>query len=204
MPCRDNFTQSTDLTCRLHSRILQLAKNTRSNRVCAPASEMAVFGLARQVWEHKRQRSVYACQHRVRKLSWPPQNVPPVGDLSPSKDIYPRSVLRLKWYEPAHAQQIVRCCSELEQPVHSPQSGTLLPGRVVPASSNQRMLGSPWLRTSIPERGLTWNQLAARMGVSVATLAHLSVGGRTSFPQVMRILIWLERSAAEFTRLTDR
>jgi hypothetical protein len=54
------------------------------------------------------------------------------------------------------------------------------------------------------ERGLTWNQIASYIGVSVSSLAHLSAGGRTSFPKVMRILSWLDSRAADFTRLTDR
>lgn len=54
------------------------------------------------------------------------------------------------------------------------------------------------------ERGLTWNQIAGEIGVGVSSLAHLSAGGRTSFPQVMRILSWLESPAANFTRLADQ
>jgi hypothetical protein len=54
------------------------------------------------------------------------------------------------------------------------------------------------------ERGLTWKEIASEIGVGVSSLAHLSAGGRTSFPQVMRILSWLESPATEFTRLTDQ
>jgi hypothetical protein len=49
-------------------------------------------------------------------------------------------------------------------------------------------------------RGLTWQQAADEIGVGTLTLTHLSKGGRTGFPHVMRITGWLGRPAAEFTR----
>jgi len=51
------------------------------------------------------------------------------------------------------------------------------------------------------ESNMTWQDAASQIGVAAASLQHLSKGGRTSFPQVMRILRWLGRSAAEFTRV---
>lgn len=53
------------------------------------------------------------------------------------------------------------------------------------------------------ERKLTWNEAARQIGVAAGSLQHLSKGGRTSFPQVMRILQWLGRTAAEFTRIAE-
>jgi hypothetical protein len=51
------------------------------------------------------------------------------------------------------------------------------------------------------ESNMTWQDAASQIGVAAASLQHLSKGGRTSFPQVMRILRWLGRSAGEFTRV---
>lgn len=53
-------------------------------------------------------------------------------------------------------------------------------------------------------RGFTWTQVAVEIGVSASALQHLAKGGRTSFPQVMRITAWLERPAADFTMASDR
>jgi len=56
------------------------------------------------------------------------------------------------------------------------------------------------------ERGLTWKQVAAEIGgrMTVSTLTHLAKGGRTGFPDVMRITRWLGRSVASLTRVTSR
>lgn len=51
------------------------------------------------------------------------------------------------------------------------------------------------------KKGITWQRIAAEIGLSPATLTHLSAGGRTSFPQVMRIVMYLDRPAASFTRI---
>jgi hypothetical protein len=53
-------------------------------------------------------------------------------------------------------------------------------------------------------RGITWKQVAQEIGgLNPASLTGLSKGGRTWFPQVMRIFAWLGRSAASFTRASD-
>jgi hypothetical protein len=53
-------------------------------------------------------------------------------------------------------------------------------------------------------RGMTWKQVAHEIGgVSPAGLTRLSKGGRTAFPDVMRIVRWLGRPAASFTRLSN-
>jgi hypothetical protein len=49
-------------------------------------------------------------------------------------------------------------------------------------------------------RGLTWQQVGREIGLSPATLTHLSKGGRTGFPDVMRITRWLGQPVAQFTR----
>lgn len=51
---------------------------------------------------------------------------------------------------------------------------------------------------------LTWAGLAREVGgFTPGMLAHLSKGPRTAFPQVMRLVQWLEQPAASFTRLAD-
>jgi predicted PurR-regulated permease PerM len=48
------------------------------------------------------------------------------------------------------------------------------------------------LDTQRIERGLTWRQVANEVeGISVSSLTRLRMGGRTSFPQVMRMVGWL-------------
>lgn len=52
-------------------------------------------------------------------------------------------------------------------------------------------------------KGLTWTEVAQRIGgLKPASLTRLSKGGRTSFPQVMRIVAWLGRPALTFTRIS--
>lgn len=55
------------------------------------------------------------------------------------------------------------------------------------------------------ERGMTWEEVADDVGgCKPAQLKHLSEGGRTWFPLVMRIVRWLGRTAASFTRISLR
>lgn len=54
------------------------------------------------------------------------------------------------------------------------------------------------------QRQMTWAAVAAELGLGAASLTRLALGGRTSFPQVMRITAWLGRAAAEFTRASNR
>jgi hypothetical protein len=53
------------------------------------------------------------------------------------------------------------------------------------------------------EKKMTWAQVAKELRLGVSTLTYLSNGGRTGFPQVMRIVRWLGRPAAHFTRASD-
>ncbi|HKS95777.1 MAG TPA: hypothetical protein VJV74_06530 [Terriglobia bacterium] len=53
------------------------------------------------------------------------------------------------------------------------------------------------------ERRMTWTQVARQVGLGVSSLTHLSKGGRTGFPAVMRMVRWLSRPAAQFTRASD-
>lgn len=53
------------------------------------------------------------------------------------------------------------------------------------------------------ERALSWTQVSGETGLSVSQLGHLAKGGRTAFPQVMRLVRWLERPAADFIRAAD-
>jgi hypothetical protein len=52
-------------------------------------------------------------------------------------------------------------------------------------------------------RQLTWAQVATEVGLGVSSLTHLSRGGRTAFPQVMRIVRWLATPATHFTRTSN-
>ena len=55
------------------------------------------------------------------------------------------------------------------------------------------------------ERGLTWAEVASEIGdFSAASLRLLEKGGRVAFPSVMRIVRWLGRPAASFTRASAR
>jgi hypothetical protein len=56
------------------------------------------------------------------------------------------------------------------------------------------------------ERGLSWPQVADEIGgrATAAVLTHLKQGGRTGFPDVMRMVGWLKRPVADFTRATRR
>ena len=53
------------------------------------------------------------------------------------------------------------------------------------------------------QRGLSWDEVAHACDVSKNTLLGLANGGRTGFPKVMRIVEWLERPLAAFTRVSD-
>ena len=54
------------------------------------------------------------------------------------------------------------------------------------------------------EGQLSWLAAADDIGLPVAVVSNLSRGGRTAFPQVMRLVRWLRRPAAEFVRVADR
>ena len=55
------------------------------------------------------------------------------------------------------------------------------------------------------ERGLTWTQVANEIGgLTAPSLTRFSQGGRTGFPQVIRIARWMGRPVAYFTRASDR
>lgn len=53
------------------------------------------------------------------------------------------------------------------------------------------------------DRKLTWARVAKEVDLGVSRLTHLSKGGRAAFPEVMRIVRWLARPAADFTRVSD-
>jgi len=53
-------------------------------------------------------------------------------------------------------------------------------------------------------RTLTWPKVAAETGWSVPALMHLSRGGRTGFPHVMRLFAWLKLPASRFIRASDQ
>jgi uncharacterized protein YfiM (DUF2279 family) len=54
------------------------------------------------------------------------------------------------------------------------------------------------------ERALTWTQVADEIGgIGAASLTRMAKGGRVVFPQVMRIIRWVGRPAATFTRASD-
>lgn len=60
------------------------------------------------------------------------------------------------------------------------------------------------LDTERTRKRLTWKEVAEQIGgLRPANLTRLSKGGRTAFPQVMRIIGWLGRTAASFTRTSS-
>jgi hypothetical protein len=54
------------------------------------------------------------------------------------------------------------------------------------------------------ESARTWDQVASDIGVSASSLIHLSKGGRTGFPHVVRMTRWLGLPVADFTRVCSR
>jgi hypothetical protein len=54
------------------------------------------------------------------------------------------------------------------------------------------------------ERGETWAQVARDIGgLSAAGLTRLARGGRTCFPDIIRVARWLGRPVASLTRIAD-
>ena len=54
------------------------------------------------------------------------------------------------------------------------------------------------------ERGMTWTQVARAVGgPSAESMTRLANGGRTSFPDIMRIVGWLNRSASSVVRVSN-
>jgi len=54
------------------------------------------------------------------------------------------------------------------------------------------------------DRDMTWKDVAAEVGgFTPSMLANLAKGGRTTFPGVMRIVRWLDKPAAIFTRASN-
>src|SRR5262249_30064060 len=49
-------------------------------------------------------------------------------------------------------------------------------------------------------RGLTWQQVAFKTGVPASHARGLARGGRTGFPGVVRLTLWLNQPVAEFVR----
>lgn len=53
-------------------------------------------------------------------------------------------------------------------------------------------------------RNMTWLDVAKELSLAASSLTHLSKGGRTGFPHVMRMVGWLGLPAAAFTRAANR
>lgn len=53
-------------------------------------------------------------------------------------------------------------------------------------------------------RGMSWKQVAAELGVSVATLTRTRLGGRMEVDGVLAMVSWLGRTIESFTRETGR
>src|SRR5262249_40374128 len=51
-------------------------------------------------------------------------------------------------------------------------------------------------------RQMNWDTVARECGISKNTLLGLAKGERTGFPKVMRIVAWLEKPVAAFTRVS--
>ena len=52
-------------------------------------------------------------------------------------------------------------------------------------------------------RQMSWDDVAHEIGVSKNSLLYLAKASRTGFPVVMRIVEWLDRPVATFTRISD-
>ena len=53
------------------------------------------------------------------------------------------------------------------------------------------------------DRNMSWEQVAEEIGFPVSSLTGIPKTTRVAFPGVMRIFRWLDRPAADFTRITD-
>lgn len=90
-------------------------------------------------------------------------------------------------------------------PGHPDDGGTRLP-----AVASDRILrfDTPAIHAALDarraERARTWAQVAKDLGLGVTSLTRLANGGRTAFPQVMRMIGWLDQPAARFTRVFVR
>jgi hypothetical protein len=51
--------------------------------------------------------------------------------------------------------------------------------------------------------GLTWQQMASLIGVPATHMRGLAKGGRTAFPDVMRLTAWLRHPVAQFVRVSS-
>jgi hypothetical protein len=61
------------------------------------------------------------------------------------------------------------------------------------------------LNSQRAERRMTWAGVARELrGFTPGMLTNLSKGGRVGFPPVMRLVRWLDRPAASFTRIADQ
>jgi len=49
----------------------------------------------------------------------------------------------------------------------------------------------------------TWQQMASMIGVPATHMRTLAKGGRTAFPDVMRLTAWLKLPAAQFVRVSS-
>lgn len=54
---------------------------------------------------------------------------------------------------------------------------------------------------SIQKRNISWKDAADELGMGKSQLLHLEKGGRTSFPTVVRIALWLNIPTAHFVRI---
>ncbi len=54
------------------------------------------------------------------------------------------------------------------------------------------------------EKGVTWRDLAASFGTTSSVLRHLKEGSRSALPALMDWILWLDRPAVEFTRVSSR
>ncbi len=55
------------------------------------------------------------------------------------------------------------------------------------------------------DRRMTWHQVAAEnWGFAAPNLTRFAGGGRLAFPSVMRIVVWLGQTVAEYTRNCER
>ena len=151
-------------------------------------------------------------QRRTRGLTWS-QVIREIGSRSgcaPAHAISRSTVMNLRTGSAAEADGVLQMLRWLNRTPESFMPGFQVIGSsyALPLVSRDQILrfDTKKLHAALDaqrgERRMTWRQVATEIGgVSVSSLTRLKMGGRTSFPSVMRIVAWLNRPASTFIRV---
>jgi hypothetical protein len=154
-------------------------------------------------------------QRLARGLSWAQavNEINVVFDRLPSRPISRSTVVSLKTKLVAEGDGILQMLRWLDRSpesfvvggVHSStdaQLARLRPGRILRFDTRALHVA---LNARRVELGFTWADVSRAIpGATPSTLRHLSSGGRTGFPHVVRLTQWLGRPVADFTRSVSR